>query len=92
MSNEGLPVYLALDIWQALNLPVREFDSYYKRNGWADTWSNLTAEVRRSARFEVCTALTDEGEPCVMQILGHIGPHMGAGDVGAYEPLPERES
>lgn len=88
MSHEHPPVYLALDLWQALDLPMREFDSYYERNGWADTWSNLLAEVRRSARFDACTAVTDDGEPCVMQMLGHIGPHIGASDVGSSEPLP----
>ena len=83
------PAYLALDLWMALGLDDREFDAYYERNGWADTWSNLLAEVRRSVRMETCSAVTPEGEPCVMQMLGHVGPHMGASDVGTAEPLPQ---
>jgi hypothetical protein len=82
------PIYLALDLWMALGLDDREFDAYYDRNGWADTWSNLLGRVREHFRGETCGWVTEDGEPCVIDIAGHVGPHMGASDVGASEPLP----
>lgn len=82
------PAYLALDLWQALDLPLSEFDGYYARNGWADTWANLLEGVRKLVGYSTCPIETD-GEPCVL-IDGHKGPHYGASDVGASEFLPAR--
>ena len=83
------PVYLALDVWQALGLPVGEFDAYYERNGWADTWSNLMYAPGGVSRRPICGAVVD-GEPCVLREHSN-GPHMGAGDVGSTEVLPQAE-
>ena len=80
------PVYLALDLWMALGMPSKGFDGYYERNGWADTWSNLLGAVRRQSGRKECPIIA-AGERCVL-INGHIGPHMGASDVGSSEPLP----
>lgn len=80
------PAYLALDLWQALNLPVSEFDAYFERNRWADTWANLLDRVRRLAGRKECPVMVD-GEGCEL-MNGHSGPHMGASDVGTSEPLP----
>lgn len=81
------PVYLAVDLWMALGMDSREFDAYYDRNGWADTWSNLLARVRTLSGRQVCPIVVD-GEPCVL-LDRHVGPHMGASDVGSSEPLPQ---
>lgn len=81
------PTYLALDLWMAMGMGAREFDAYYERNGWADTWANLLGEVRKTFRGETC-GWVENGEPCVISIVGHIGRHMGASDVGSSEPLP----
>ena len=80
------PAYLALDLWMALGIPSNGFDGYYERNGWADTWANLLDAVRRQSGRKECPIVAD-GEGCVL-INGHIGPHMGASDVGSSEPLP----
>lgn len=77
------PVYLAMALWMALGLPVQEFDAYYQRNGWADTWANLLSAVRGPA---ICGAYVD-GEVCVLA-PHDVGPHMGRSDVGTSEPLP----
>lgn len=77
--------YLALDLWQALHLPVGEFDGYFERNGWGTTWPILLHEVRGPA---TCTRLTDDGEPCVLSPHSETFPCYGAGDVGSSEPLP----
>lgn len=84
--TEAPPIYLALDLWQALDLPVRQFDAYYERNGWAETWSSLLAEVRWRSGRKTCPIIVD-GQPCVL-VDKHIGPHMDASDVGSSEPLP----
>ena len=84
------PVYLALDVWQALGLPVGEFDSYYERNGWADTWANLMYAPGGVSRRPICGVAVG-GEACVLREHGN-GPHMGAGDVGSTEALPQAES
>lgn len=91
MSNESPPVYLACDLWMALGLPVGEFDRYYSRNGWADTWSNLLHEVRK--HFRSSCGIDVAGEPCVL-MANHLAPHYGASDVGSSDPLPilEKES
>ena len=80
------PAYLALDLWMALGMPSNGFDGYYERNGWADTWANLLDAIRRQSGRKECPIIAD-GEGCVL-INGHIGPHMGASDVGSSEPLP----
>jgi hypothetical protein len=80
------PVYLAADLWMALDLPIGEFDAYYDRNGWADTWANLLGSVRSLAGRPVCPVIVD-GEPCEL-LDGHIAPHMGFTDLGSSEPLP----
>lgn len=84
------PVYLALDLWLAMGLEAGEFDAYYDRNGWADTWSNLLQGVRTRSGLQRCGVLVD-GEPCVT-IVDHIGPHIGASDVGSSEPLPDQQN
>lgn len=86
--EEKPPVYLASDLWYALRLPDEdaEFDGYYERNGWADTWSNLLAEVRLRSGARPCGQDTD-GEPCVLMTKSHL-VHYGASDVGSSEPLP----
>ena len=84
-TDEQPPVYLALDLWQALGLPVEEFDGYYDRNGWADTWSNLLDPARRRFGRGEC-GKDAGGEPCVL--TGEHLVHYGASDVGSSEPLP----
>lgn len=84
------PEYLALDVWQALGLPVGEFDAYYERNGCADTWANLLHAPGGVSRRPICGAVVD-GEACVLRGHSH-GPHLVAGDVGTSEPLPGAES
>jgi hypothetical protein len=81
------PVYLAVDLWMAMGMDSREFDAYYDRNGWADTWANLLAHVRRTYGRLPCRYAVEDGEDCVL-MNGHTGPHMGASDVGSSEPLP----
>lgn len=82
------PIYLALDLWQAMGLDSREFDAYYERNGWANTWPNLLGAVRtKFGRRAVCPYAVEDGEDCVL-LMGHFGPHMGESDVGSSEPLP----
>ena len=85
-SREAPPAYLALDLWMALGMGSRGFDGYYDRNGWADTWANLLDAVRRQSGRKECPLVVD-GEGCVLA-NGHVGPHMGASDVGSAEPLP----
>ena len=78
------PAYLALDLWMALGLSPRDFDAYLERNGWADTWANLLDGVRRKSGRRGCSK---PRERCVL-IAGHVGPCMGASDVGSSERLP----
>lgn len=78
------PVYLAADVWQALHLPVEEFDGYYERNGWGETWAVLMAAVRGPAK---CGRPVD-GEVCVLAPHSESAPCYGASDVGSSEPLP----
>ena len=89
METRMPDAYLALDLWIALGLDSRDFDAYYERNGWANTWANLLGEIR-SRSLPAC-AVIEYGEQCEL-IGGHIGPHMGASDVGSSEPLPFSES
>lgn len=79
------PVYLAADLWDALGAPTGEFDAYYERNGWADTWANLLGAVRD--RFKPKCGQDADGESCVLS-AGHLPPHYGASDVGSSEPVP----
>jgi len=79
------PIYLALDLWMALGMESNDFDAYYERNGWANTWSALLNEVRKDHR-QKCGVVTEEG-PCVLY-QHTIGPHMMADDVGYGESLP----
>ncbi|MFB9283144.1 hypothetical protein [Pseudoclavibacter helvolus] len=88
--KEKPPVHLASDLWSALRLPDAEFDGYYERNGWADTWSNLLAEVRLRSGARSCGEDAD-GEPCVLMTESHL-VHYGASDVGSSEPLPAPEA
>ena len=81
---ERPPAYLALDLWMALGLSSRDFDAYLERNGWADTWANLLDGVRRKSGRRGCSK---PRERCVL-IAGHVGPCMGASDVGSSERLP----
>lgn len=82
------PAYLALDLWMALGLSSHDFDAYLERNGWADTWSNLLDGVRRKSGRRGCSKHTETPrERCVL-IAGHVGPCMGASDVGSSERLP----
>ncbi len=82
------PAYLALDLWMALGLSPRDFDAYLERNGWADTWANLLDGVRRKSGRRGCSKHTETPrERCVL-IAGHVGPCMGASDVGSSERLP----
>lgn len=78
------PVYLAADVWSALHLPDGEFEGYYERNGWAETWAVLMAAVRGPAR---CGRDVD-GEPCVLDPHSESTPCYCAGDVSSSEPLP----
>lgn len=89
--EEKPPVYLAFDLWSALRLSDAdaEFDGYYERNGWADTWSNLLAEVRLRSGARPCGQDAD-GEPCVLMTESHL-VHYGESDVGSSEPLPAPE-
>jgi len=85
---ENQPAYLALDLWMALGLSSRDFDAYLERNGWADTWANLLDGVRRKSGRRGCSKHTETPrERCVL-IAGHVGPCMGASDVGSSERLP----
>lgn len=79
------PVYLAADLWDALGAPTADFDSYYARNGWADTWANLLGAVRD--HFKPKCEEDVEGEPCALT-AGHLTPHYGPSDVGRSEPVP----
>lgn len=87
-ERPGPPVYLAADLWDALGAPTSEFDSYYARNGWADTWANLLGTVRD--HFKPKCGHDTDGEPCVLT-SGHLPPHYGASDVGRSEPVPVPE-
>lgn len=80
------PVYLAADLWDALCAPVADFDAYYERNRWADTWANLLGVVRDRVKPKCGQAV--EGETCVLT-AGHLPPHYGSSDVGRSEPVPE---
>lgn len=84
------PAYLALDLWMALGFDSRDFDTYYERNGWANTWSNLLAGVRDIVGREFCLQVVDN-EYCQLE-AGHMGPHMGESDLGYGEPLPVRKA
>lgn len=82
------PAYLALDLWMALGLSSRDFDAYLERNGWANTWANLLDGVRLKSGRRGCSKDTETPrERCVL-IGGHVGPCMGASDVGSSERLP----
>ena len=85
--SDAHPAYLALDLWMAIGLDSREFDGFYERNGWADTWSILLDAVRRTYGRQECGEEQD-GEVCVL-LAPHIGPHWSASDVGSTEPLPQ---
>lgn len=87
-ARPGPPVYLAADLWDALGAPTADFDSYYARNGWADTWANLLGTVRD--HFKPKCGHDADGEPCVLT-AGHLPPHYGASDVGRSEPVPVPE-
>jgi hypothetical protein len=78
------PAYLALDLWVALGMDSNDFDAYYERNGWADTWANLLAAVRDKP---TCWEPVDPDDYCCLS-EGHGGPHYGSRDVGLSEPLP----
>jgi hypothetical protein len=82
------PVYLAADLWQALGAPISDFDAYYERNGWADTWANVLGTVRD--HFRPKCGQDTEGEACVLT-AGHLTPHYGPSDVGSSEPVPVPE-
>lgn len=84
-KRQAPSAYLALDLWMALGLPVEQFQPYYDRNRWADTWASLLAAVR--SRRETCWKPVGFGERCVLT-GGHIGPCYGESDVGRSEPLP----
>lgn len=72
-----------LDLWVALGLPDAEFEGYYERNGYAETWAALLDAARVTP---LCGAPTDSG-PCVLR--QHAGPvHYAADDVGRGEALP----
>jgi hypothetical protein len=79
------PAYIALDLWQALDLPTEEFDDYFARNGWATTWASLLDAVKGT--YTPC-GQDAGGEPCVLRPHDASLPHYGAGDVGTSEPLP----
>jgi hypothetical protein len=81
------PIYLALDLWMALGLPTDQFDDYYERNHWANTWANLLAAVRQRTGRKVCWKPVGQGERCVLTDR-HFGPCYGDSDVGISEPLP----
>ena len=85
-ADTAPPAYLALDLWMALGAPVGEFDAYYERNGWANSWSNLLGEVRKV--FRPRCGQDADGEPCVLTEGHGNSPHYGASDVGASEPIP----
>lgn len=86
------PAYLGLDLWQALGLPVGEFDGYLARNGWADTWAALIRAVKVQRGVPACGLPDDEGNPCVLLAHDPNFPHYAAGDVGRTEPLPPARS
>lgn len=83
---ESPPIYLALDLWLAMGLEGQDFDAYYERYGWADTWATLLNAVRTKYGRETCGEGQD-GDVCVLR-GPHIGPHMTVDDVGTSEPLP----
>lgn len=84
------PAYLALDLWMALGFDSRDFDAYYERNGWANTWSNLLAGVRDIVGREYCLQVVDN-EYCQLD-AGHIGPHMGESDCQHVHEAPISET
>lgn len=83
-GHHAPPTYLALDVWQALGLPVDQFDGYYERNGWAETWAVLMAAVRGPAQCERPV----DGDVCVLAPHSESNPCYAASDVGSSEPLP----
>lgn len=83
------PAYLAADVWMALGLNSREFDGYFDRNGWAETWAALCDRVRDLSGRGHCLAPVD-GEFCGLRPHA-VGPHMGPSDLGRGEPLPTAE-
>lgn len=82
------PIYLAADLWDALGAPIADFDAYYERNRWADTWANLLGVVRDRVKPKCGQGV--EGEKCVLT-AGHLPPHYGSSDVGRSEPVPVPE-
>ncbi len=93
--SEHPPAELAADLWMALDLPIDEFNGYYERNGWADTWAALGDRVRQLSGRGRCWEPAGYGERCVLRVgVGgkpHFGPHYGSSDVGSGEPLPTTE-
>lgn len=89
LGNATPDAYLALDLWSALGLDSRDFDAYYERNGWAETWAVLLDRVRTLGGVGHCLAPVD-GEYCGLR-PHTVGPHMGASDLGSGEPLPVPE-
>lgn len=79
------PIHLAADLWDALGAPSSDFDAYYARNGWGNTWSNLLGAVRD--RFRSKCGEDTEGERCILT-AGHLPPHYGPSDVGSSDPVP----
>lgn len=83
------PVYLALDVWQALGGDVLEFDGYLERNGRSETWASLVHYIRVLNGESRCGAhINDIDGPCVLLAHSDSSPHYGADDVGRSEPLP----
>lgn len=85
VHQPGPPLYLALDLWQAMGLPLSEFDGYIERNGFGETWAVLLGHIRNPLP---CGRITYDGTPCVLTPHSDMTPCYSADDVGTSEPLP----
>ena len=49
-TKQGIPLYGMLDVWMALyGTSHPQFDEFYEKHGYAETWARLLAEVRSRA-------------------------------------------
>lgn len=54
LSEQRIPLYAMLDVWMALyGTSHPEFDEFYAKHGYAETWARLLAAVRTSQPVQV---------------------------------------
>jgi hypothetical protein len=81
----GVQAWMCSDLWTAMGLPPAEFDGYFARNGFGNTWAALLGSIRGPLR---CGKRIDVSW-CVLAPHSEDAPCYGAEDVGVSEPLPE---